>query len=320
MNTSRSETLKGIFFVNVATFTWATNIILGRYLRTEVGPFTLTVARYIVAAVSFWILLRKAPLDERRAGEDLVPLVLMALTGIVLFAPLLYFGLRYTTAINGTLINGMGPLLTAVFAAWIIKEPYTRRQLGGALSAMVGVAILITGASLRVLFSLAFNPGDLVVLLAAAVWGLYSIAGRRATRNRSPLSATALSTYMGIPVLLLAAVLEQRVIPVEISFRLVGVIVYLGLVPAALGFSLWNAGVKKLGAGGAMVFYNMLPFYGAILGLLLLGETVGTPHLLGGALIIGGGVLSAVSVARSRRRGVEAAAADASPAGSGDTP
>lgn len=300
--TTRKDTLIGILFVNVATLSWASNIILGRYLRDEIGPLMLTATRYIVAAVAFYLLLRNAPARERRIGEDMKPLVAMASTGIVLFAPLLYFGLRYTTAVNSTLINGMGPLMTAVFAAWLIHEPYTKLQLGGALMAMVGVALLITGGSLHALRATGVNPGDMVVLIAAGVWGLYSVSGRRATRNRSPLSATALSTYMGLPILLVAGLLEQRYVPVVFSPRLVLIVIYLGIVPAAIGFSLWNAGVKKLGAGGAMVFYNTLPLYGAVLGFVLLGERIGMQHLTGGALIIGGGILSALVGAFSQQR------------------
>ncbi|MFU8833172.1 MAG: hypothetical protein ACNA7J_13605, partial [Wenzhouxiangella sp.] len=53
-----------------------------------------------------------------------------------------------------------------------------------------------------------------------------------------------------------AAILEQRTIPMHLTPRLALIIVYLGVAPAAIGFSLWNAGVKKLSTGGAMVFYN----------------------------------------------------------------
>jgi drug/metabolite transporter (DMT)-like permease len=42
-----------------------------------------------------------------------------------------------------------------------------------------------------------------------------------------------------------------------------------------------------------MVFYNTLPLYGALLGTLFLAESIGLAHLLGGALIIGGGLWAA---------------------------
>ncbi|MFW5642966.1 MAG: DMT family transporter [Alkalispirochaeta sp.] len=300
MKSDMRDTLLGILFVNIATISWATNITIGRYLRADIGPVTLTAARYVVAAIFFSFLLPRVAPGERRPGKDLLPLAAMALAGIVFFAPLLYLGLRFTTAVNGTLINGMGPLLTALFAAWLIKEPYTGRQLMGAVFAVIGVVVLITGGSLRTLREAGVNPGDLVVLTAAAVWGLQSVSSRRATRNRSPLSATILSLYMGLPLLIVAAIVEQQFLPATFSLRLLAIIIYLGVVPAGIGYFLWNTGIKKLGAGGAMVFYNMLPFYGAILGILVLGEQVGPAHLVGGALIITGGIISALSRRRKR--------------------
>jgi drug/metabolite transporter (DMT)-like permease len=104
------DTIKGIALVNVAACAWATNIIIGRYLRGQIGPLTLTAARYVVASIVFAFLLRGRPAAERKPGTDLRMLILMALTGVVSFAPLLYFGLRFTTAVNGTLMNGLGPL------------------------------------------------------------------------------------------------------------------------------------------------------------------------------------------------------------------
>lgn len=298
MKTPANETLKGIALVNIATFTWATNIILGRYVRAEIGPLTLTAARYVVAAMIFAAILKKLPPAERRPGKDLLSLAAMAVTGVVLFAPILYFGLKFTTAVNGTLINGLGPLLTAVFAAWLIKEPFSGRQLAGALMALAGVVVLISGASLSFFNKANFNPGDLLIVLAAVLWALYSVAGRKAMKKRSPLSATALSMFFGLPLLLAAAVWEMSLLPVVRSLKLLLIVLYLGIFPVALGFFSWNAGIKKLGPGGAMVFYNTLPLYGALLGFLFLGETMGVPHLAGGALILGGGLVSSV-----RRKG-----------------
>jgi drug/metabolite transporter (DMT)-like permease len=275
MPSSRRDTIRGIVLVNIATCAWATNIILGRYLRGQIGPLTLTAARYGVASVVFALLLRGKPVADRRVGTDLRILTLMALTGIVLFAPALYFGLRFTTAINGTLINSVSPLLTAVFAAWLIREPFSAGQVAGALAALGGVAVLLTGGRLPSGGALSPNPGDLLILFAATAWSLYSVA-----------------------------VVETASSPAAWSPALIGIILYLGVVPAALGFLCWNAGVKRLGAGGAMVFYNTLPLYGALFGFLFLGETLGPAHLAGGALILAGGLVSAMTGKKKRQETV----------------
>ncbi len=287
--------LTGMALVNLATFVWATNIVLGRWLRSGIGPISLAAFRFLVAALIFALLLRRRPVQERRIGPDGRALVGMALTGVVVFAPLLYLGLRYTTAVNTTLINGLGPLITGILAGLLIGEPMTRRQVGGAVLGLVGVLWLISGGHLDFWHKVHFNVGDFIVLAAVALWGLYSILGREAMRRRSALSATAFSMFLGLPILLLAAPWEMRALPVHWGATLFLSLLYIGVAPTVLGFLSWNEGVRRLGPSGAMVFYNMLPVYGTLLSFLLLGEGIRTAHLIGGGLIILGGVWAGTS-------------------------
>jgi drug/metabolite transporter (DMT)-like permease len=285
--------LAGIVLVNVATLTWATNMVLGRWLRDYAGPLTLAAARYTIACLLFALLLRRQPPTERQLGQDRRLLFAMGIVGVVLFAPTLYLGLRFTTAVNATLINGFGPLITGLLAALLIQESMSRRQVTGALVGLAGVLVLISGGSLAFWSELGSSVGDLIMVGAVTLWGLYSVLSRRAMYGRSALSATAFSAFLGLPLLVLGAVWELQAFPVTPSPELALAVLYIGLFPTGIGFLAWNAGVRRLGASGAMVFYNTLPLYGTLLGILLLGETVGLSHLVGGALIVGGGLWAA---------------------------
>jgi drug/metabolite transporter (DMT)-like permease len=291
--TQRSEQIIGIGLVNLATLTWATNMVLGRWLRDDVGPLTLAAARFSIAAFLFAALLQRLSPGERRLGQDRKLLLGMALSGVAIFAPTLYLGLRFTTALNATLINGFGPLITGLLATLLIQEPMSRRQVTGAIVGLAGVIVLISGGSLALWETLQGNSGDLIVLGAVALWGLYSVLGRQVMHLRSALSATALSTFLGLPPLLLAAAWELRTFAVHLRPALVLAVLYIGLGPTVMGFLSWNAGVRRLGPGGAMVFYNTLPLYGALLGTVFLGERIRAAHLLGGALIVAGGLWAA---------------------------
>jgi drug/metabolite transporter (DMT)-like permease len=112
-------------------------------------------------------------------------------------------------------------------------------------------------------------------------------------RHRAALSATAYSSFLGLPMLLVASIWEIQRLPVRSSPLLFAIVLYIGVVPTVIGFLAWNAGVRRLGASGAMVFYNTLPLYGALLGTLFLSETLGLSHLLGGLLIVSGGLWAA---------------------------
>lgn len=280
----------GVVLVNMATIAWATNAVLGRWLRADIGPVTLTTLRFTVATVFFGILLRGRPAKERRFGKDKWWILAMGLAGVVGFSPLLYLGLRHSTAVNCSLIQGFSPLITALIAGLIIQESVTRRQLAGAVFGLIGIAGLISGGSLTFLLRLQFNPGDLTLLAAAVVWAFYSVFGRRVMRNRSPVSATALSNFLGLPLLAVATYFELKHIPLNLRPETIAAIIHICIVPTIIGYWAWNRSVRVLGAGGAMVFYNTLPLYGVILGSTLLQEPFGAAHLFSGGLILGGGL------------------------------
>jgi drug/metabolite transporter (DMT)-like permease len=285
----------GVIFVNLATLCWATNAVLGRWLRDDIGPLTLTTLRFTAATAFFGILLRNRPAQERRYGTDKWWILGMGLAGVVGFSPLLYLGLRYSTAVNSSLIQGFSPLITALIAGLIIHEPVTRRQLVGAVLGLVGVAGLLSGGSLTFLLRLQFNPGDLILLASAVVWAFYAVFGRRVMRNRSPIAAMALSNFISLPLIAAAAAFEVQHIPLNLRMETIAAIVHICIVPTLIGYWSWNRGVTTLGAGGAMVFYNTLPLYGAVLGAALLGEPLGLIHFVFGGLIVAGGLWATLS-------------------------
>jgi drug/metabolite transporter (DMT)-like permease len=280
----------GVILVNIAAMAWATNAVLGRWLREDIGPLTLTALRFTVATAVFSLLLQRRPPEERRYGKDKWWILAMGLAGVVGFSPLLYLGLHYSTAVNSSLIQGFSPLITALIAGWIIQEPVNRRQLIGAFLGLIGVVGLISSGSLTFLLNFRFNPGDLILLASAVVWAFYSILGRRVMRHRSPVSATTLSNFVGLPILIVAALFELAYVPLNLRLETAAAIVHICVVPTIIGYWCWNRAVQALGAGGAMVFYNTLPLYGVLLGAIFLGEPVHLVHIVFGGMILGGGL------------------------------
>lgn len=280
----------GVVLVNCATMAWATNAVLGRWLRTDIGPLTLTALRFTVATTFFSLVLQRRPREERHYGRDRWWLAGMAVAGVLGFSPLLYLGLRYSTAVNSSLIQGFSPLITALLAGVIIQEPVSMRQKVGAVLGFIGITGLISGGSLTFLLRLHFNPGDLFLLAGSVCWAFYSIFGRRVMRRRSPAAAIALSNLLGLPILIVAAAFETRYIHVNLRLETIAAIAHICVVPTIVGYWCWNRAVQALGAGGAMVFYYTLPLYGVCLGALLLGEPLGLIHLIFGGMILGGGL------------------------------
>jgi drug/metabolite transporter (DMT)-like permease len=250
---------------------------------------TLSALRFATATAVFTLLLQRRPTVERRYGKDKWWILAMGLAGVVAFSPLLYLGLRYSTAVNGSLIQGFSPLITALIAGRIIREPVTLRQKVGAVLGLIGVAGLISGGSISFLLQLQVNPGDLILVASAVVWAFYSVFGRQVMRDRSPVSATALSNLPALPVLIGAALVELHYIPLHLRLETVVAILHICFIPTMLGFLCWNRAVQALGAGGAMVFYNTLPLYGVLMAAAFLEEPLTLAHFIFGGLILAGG-------------------------------
>jgi drug/metabolite transporter (DMT)-like permease len=279
--------------VNLATLLWAGNVVLGRALHQRIGPWSLTCMRAALASCLFAVVLwRRRELVAPQTWRDAGLLLGMALSGVVLFQGLLYTGLHHTTAVNAGLINGAGPLLTVFLARGLLGDPVRPVQVGGALLSLLGVLIIVSDGSPSALWRSGVNPGDLLVLAAVTLWGVYSVLGRLALARRGTFWVTGLSTALAVPLLLVPAGFEVSRAAPALDATLVVAVLYIGAGPSFVAFLAWNEGVRRLGPGGAMSFFNTLPVYIGILSWLALGEEPGASQWLGGALVVAGCLLA----------------------------
>ena len=103
------------------------------------------------------------------------------ITGVFLFNGLVYLSLEYTTSTNAALINGATPILTILLAAAVGFDRLTGRRGAGALVSLVGVVWIVSRGSLGALLGLSFNRGDVVMLVAAVMWAIYTVFVIRVT-------------------------------------------------------------------------------------------------------------------------------------------
>lgn len=290
-----NQTARAYLLVNAATLLWAGNVVLGRALRDAVGPWTLAALRAAVAAVPFLLLLARSPRQGPAAPRDWATAALMTLTGVVGFQVLLYSGLRHTTALNAAVVNATGPLVTILLACLLGAHSLRAGQVVGAAASLAGVAVVVSHGSWETLRSLHWNPGDLLVLAAVFLWAAYSVLGRALLARRSTVWVTAVTTLGALPVLAGPALWESWARAPALEGSLILAVLYIGLGPSFLAFLAWNQGVRRLGAAGAMAYYNTLPVYAGLLGAATLGEWPAAYQVWGTALVLAGCVLAARS-------------------------
>ncbi len=120
-------------------------------------------------------LIRDWPTIRKHAGL----MTLLALTGFSVYNTMAYYGLQYTTAINGLLLQSVAPLFVAMWTFALFRDRLTLRQAGGICVSLTGVVVIICHGSLEVLLTIAFNRGDMWFVIALLIYGFYAAMLRK---------------------------------------------------------------------------------------------------------------------------------------------
>ena len=268
---------------------WGGNFVVGKSLVTNASPVTLTTLRWVIAVVCLVPIVwwkEKAILPPRKA---VVPLLLMGLTGVVLFNLFQFLALDFTTATNVGLISTLNMFSIALFSFLFLKDRINPLQLLSMIISLTGVLLVLSKGHLGMLASIDFNKGDLLMLAAVGIWGLYSVCSRWAMKYTTPLMATLYSGIIGIIVLIPFNIQDFAVTSLDRAF--IQSILYTGVVSTVICMLLWNIGVQKLGATASGIFLNFNPVFTAILAFLLLGERMTWIQGAGSIIVIAGCIL-----------------------------
>lgn len=298
---TRTRTLPYVLLVACMLF-WAGNWVIGRGVHETMPPVGLNFWRWVVAV----LIMTPFAVPAMRGKWKIVRqewrlLSMLGLTGVVLFQTLVYVGLRYTTAINGMLLNSTAPLSIIIVSWLMLREGVTGRQWLGVAISFAGVFVIVTRGDLSQLLALRFNVGDLVIFLAMPLWAVYSALLRR---KPAELSDVALLWLIGVFSLgpLSLAYLGENLMGRHVRFDLqsLAIFLYIGTVASVLAILFWNKAVAKVGPNIAGFFIHLLPAFGTVLAVVFLGESVFLFQLAGVSLIFVGIYFS--TSARARRK------------------
>lgn len=268
---------------------WAANIVLGRYVAGHVPPFTLTFVRwagtFLVVAPFAWPYLQR---DWPTMRRNLPLLLVLAFTGFAFNNALSYWGLQHTQALNALLIQSSGPLFVALWSLVLFRVRLSWMQAGGILVSLLGVLVIILRGDLAALAAIQVNSGDISFAGALFVFGLYSaLMPKRPKIN--PLSLIAFTTGCGA-LMLIPLVAWEASTGNTLTFDTltVATIVFVVLFPSTLAYIFFNRAIELIGPNRAAPFFHLVPVFGSIMAIVLLGEKPELFHLVGYVLVLAG--------------------------------
>ncbi len=276
-------------FLLITSFLFGGNFVLGKFLVGHASPATLTSLRWALAVICLLPIIWKREQRLIPPKAALLPLFLMGLTGVAAFNLLQFQALEYTSASNVGLISTLNTISIALFSFLLLKEKINSWQMAAMLLSFSGVLVVLTEGSLSQLLDLRFNKGDLYMMGAVCIWGLYSVCSRWAMQKTSPLMATFFSGAIGVVLLLPFNAADFSITEFNVSFMVS--ILYTGVVSTVVCMVLWNIGVQKLGATEAGLFLNFNPIFTAVLASVFLHEKWSWMQVIGSLVVILGCIL-----------------------------
>ncbi len=267
---------------------WAGNFIVGRAVSDQGAPLGLSIWRWFLATL---ILLPFAvkPLWQQRhiITKHFINITILSTLSITAFNSLAYIALQYTTATNATLLNSFIPIFILVITGIFLKEQISKKQIFGVIISLLGVFVILTRLNIEIISALEVNKGDLWMLLAALDWALYSVSLKYLRpKDLGPIPFLAIMTIIGTIILLPIMVWNPLNEPaITWNNEMLKAIAYIAIFPSIIAYLAWNYGIQRLGSAVGGQFIHLMPFFGALMAVAFLGETIHLYHLVGGACI-----------------------------------
>ena len=271
----------------LVTIIWSSTFVIVKMGLESLGPLTIAGLRYLIGSlvlVPFLLLRRssRAPISK----ELWLKLILIGISAYTIGNGALFWGLKFIPATTGSFLMSMIPLLVLFGGAILLKEIPTRWQILGVILSLFGSGLF---------FSSGLMPGEPqgVVILAIGLLGFmaFSLLGRGIARDKQldTLRLTTLPLLIGGGVSLLLAFAVEGV-PL-ITWRGFLIVSWLAIINTAIGYMLYNHALQELTALEMNMVMNLSPLFTALMGWMLLGETLSIIQIIGMLVVIGGVIL-----------------------------
>ncbi|WP_196599924.1 DMT family transporter [Pectinatus frisingensis] len=270
---------------------WSTTFVSTKYLLQVFTPIDILFIRFIMGFITLCIIYPRDLLKFNKKGE--LYFAAAGLTGVTMYYLLENIALTYTLASNVGIIVSTAPIFTAIAAHLFLSgERLHKAFFIGFILAISGIILITFNNS----FNLHINPlGDLLAVLAAIVWAIYSILTKQiAVMNYNMITATRKMFFYGLLFMLPIFYCQGIVINLNeftnISYLLN--ILFLGIGASAICFVTWNLAIDYLGATDCTAYIYLGPVITITTAAVFLDEKISVTTIIGCLLTFSGLLIS----------------------------
>jgi drug/metabolite transporter (DMT)-like permease len=167
-----------------------------------VGPFLFIrfVTMPLLAFLLLFLVFRNRVARTWPKREDLPRFIACGLIGHALHVGMVFWGISLSTAFSSALVLTSGPLFTLAILVLAGAERLRASQVAGTLVAMAGIALFLSD---KFAGGLHAGFGDVLLLVAASLFSLYTVLARPLVERYGPLIVLAYTLLFGAPPMIL---------------------------------------------------------------------------------------------------------------------
>ncbi|MER8755051.1 DMT family transporter [Mesorhizobium sp. M0976] len=276
-------------FLLFTTLLWGGNSVAGKLAVGHISPMTLVFLRWLLAVLILlpigWATLRQ---DWPVVRRHWLLLGGLGACGFAFFNTIFYTALNYTTAINVSIEQAAIPIVIIIANFVFFRLRVNGVQIIGVVLTIAGVAVTVSHGDPRQLLRLDLNFGDAIMLIAVLCYSFYSVGLRlkpviRWQSLMLALSVAALIT--SLPFFLWEIAVGKVIVP---DARGWAVAFYTAIGASVISQIFYIRGNELIGANRAGLFINLVPIFGTLLSVLIVGETFQLYQALALALVLSG--------------------------------
>lgn len=259
-------------------------------LQNGLSAVEIYIYRFIIAYLLVFLICPR-PFFSRSLADEM-KFLLCGICGNSVYFIAENTAVKYTLVTNVSLIVTLAPIITAIMIGLVYRSqrPGPGFMTGSAI-AFAGVACVIFNSS----FVMKINPlGDLLALLSAICWAIYSILLKPLNAEYNVWFVTRKTFFYGLLTSIPFLAVEPTLLPLErlLEPAIIGNLCFLGVVCSLIAYLLWAQSVKRLGVMSAGNYLYVSPIVTLAASYFYLGEQISAIGYTGCALILVGLILS----------------------------
>ena len=268
---------------------WALQFTCIKLTQAQVGPYFTVFGPMFLATLLLIPFVWKDFKKGKKAFKDLLVFVPLALLGVFPAQVFMTWGTQYSLASNAAILTLALPVITAVFAFFILKEKMNKIRWLSFIIAIIGVILCSTGDIKQMNFGSKYALGNLLIFLAILGNAYYNVGIKKIAERYTEMELV-FYTYVIMAILLAPLVLYYEPdifarIPSFTQQTWIGMSL-LTFFHNFLSMILFFKALKVLDAIQVALSNYLITFIGLPVAAIWLGETLNTSAIIGGVMVL----------------------------------